>query len=59
MVNSFINDGEAAVKESEKKAGLGADALANLQVRLIARGMEGERSRKGGRKRGAEREGDS
>ena len=32
MVNSFINDGEAAVKESEKKAGLGADALANLQV---------------------------
>ncbi|KAJ1479408.1 hypothetical protein T484DRAFT_1814407 [Baffinella frigidus] len=31
VVNSFINDGEAAVKEAEKKAGLGADAVANLQ----------------------------
>ena len=30
VVHFFINEGEASVKDAEKKAGLGADAIANL-----------------------------
>lgn len=31
VVTSFIGDGEKSVREAEDKAGLGADAVANLQ----------------------------